>query len=138
MDSEEWVRKVGLGCYREHTFPSRIAPLVVCHLAFQSSSLSSHPTLIHLFLLSSGPSVIPALSGSIVHPPGCLVPLCPVLVHVHFKFTGESPIVFIIFMSLFFHNTITADFFLGNKQRHSQTKGGFSRQLLLPPWIEHY
>jgi hypothetical protein len=31
-----------------------------------------------------------------------------------------------------------SDFFLGNKQRNSQTKGGFSRQLLLPPRIEHY
>ena len=28
-------------------------------------------------------------------------------------------------------------FFLGNKQINSKQRG-FSRQLLLPPWIEHY
>ena len=32
---------------------------------------------------------------------------------------------------------ITNDFFLGNKQRNSKQRG-FSRQLLLPPRIEHY
>jgi hypothetical protein len=96
-------------CCREHTFPSRIDPLVVCHLASQSSSLSlsSHSTLIGLFLPSSGSSIIPALSKSVTHLPGCLIPSCPVLVHVHFEFTGESSIVSIVFMPLSFHITIT-------------------------------
>ena len=41
--------------------------------------------------------------------------------------------------SYLFHSLLClrVDFFLGNKQRNSKQRG-FSRQLLLPPWIEHY
>jgi hypothetical protein len=43
-----------------------------------------------------------------MHLPGCLIPSSPVLVHIHFEFTGESSIVSIVLMPLSLHITITA------------------------------